>query len=628
MSSLWVVLDTNSMSDARRIGRVQEADDDAASSPVLTVHWPDGEVERVKLSPRFRKFRLDTLSALAEFAPEQLAQELASSPLPFARALAEKPKVHLRAKELLGLVSERARIDKADVDRAWKAHRKAFELLEQVHVEQTSSGAKYHLRLPLPTLELELSVGELVAGEASDSAGLNVADVVEAAQSAPREDHSSTESSSEIIDGSMEGEVEPEVTTPENIAVALSRRVMPDLDQDTLDAWFASGEPQEAISDGATALEPLRSKPEQYAARVSEFSLLVSRILKKSELSIPASTLARAFVALRRSEVESERRRGLEALDRLPDALTKPADFLSKIDRRAFQAALAELPFSESGPRVKILVALGRSGGAILDDAGWWRGFGWSDILANSTGSLSTILAGSETLMAMTRKIVDETARDVTTRRGLATLLGGPRFALEHVSPAQVNDIFERVAQNDDLLARWVAEISDLAARDDLMRRASDAESEARASKNAESQAREDLDALSRQLAEVQSQLAALQDASAGLSTRERRQVLIDAAKVVAQVAATVEGDGRDLDHDALTRKVTTLAERFGLHAHARPGESVAFEPTRHSAPGTRPNEGEIVNVARAGYTWDDGEERVVVLPALVSRVSGSEESA
>jgi molecular chaperone GrpE (heat shock protein) len=216
----------------------------------------------------------------------------------------------------------------------------------------------------------------------------------------------------------------------------------------------------------------------------------------------------------------------------------------------------------------------------------------------------------------------------VTTRKSLAVLLGAPRFALEHFDPDRMRSIFETVAQNDELFARWQAEVSGAAERNDLIRRVSVAEEDARRASSVQASATADLDELSAQLAKVQGQFKELQSESAGLSERERRQVLIDAAKVVAQVAATVEGDGRALDHDALSRKVTLLAERFGLHADARQGDSVAFDPSRHSAPGKRPEVGEIVDVARAGYTWEDGSERVVVLPALVTRASGIEEGA
>ena len=111
MSSLWVVLDTRSQVGALRVGRVSEDDDVAAAALELTVEWPDGTVERLKLSKYFRKLRLDSLSAMVELAPEQLTKELEASPLPFARALAEKPRQRLRSRQLIDLVTVRAQVD-------------------------------------------------------------------------------------------------------------------------------------------------------------------------------------------------------------------------------------------------------------------------------------------------------------------------------------------------------------------------------------------------------------------------------------------------------------------------------------------------------------------------------------
>lgn len=628
MSSLWVVLDTKSDRAARRIGRVQESDEAAATGAELTVEWPDGSLERVKLSPAYRKFRLDTLSAMVEFAPDQLAQELESSPLPFARALAEKPKVYLRSKELLALVCERGGVDKPAADRAWKAQRKAFESMPEVHVEQTGSGAKYHLRQPLPLIELGPVLGQQAEVQAASQAAPAMTAEEAAGISAPVTELEASQTPAEevVVDSVEIGESEK--SSPADIAGAMSLRNPPHIDPDSLDAWFNSDAPSLAIADGATALERLRTQPDAHAERLAGFSLLVGRILKRPDSQIPPEALAKAFVALRRSAVESDRRRGLEALERSIAVLTKPTEFLSRIDRPAFQAALAELPFVEGGARARLLVVLARSNKSAVDDAAWWRGFGWSDVLAVSSGPLSTVITNSEKLMTMVRGVADGFARDVTTRRSLSVLLGAPRFSLEHFAPERMRSIFETVAQNDELFARWQAELSGAAERDDLTRRVLKAEEDARRASAAQDAAAADVDDLSTQLAKVQGQLGHLQAESAGLSGRERRQVLIDAAKVVAQVAATVEGDGRSLDHDALARKVTLLAERFGLHADAHPGDSVAFDPSRHSAPGTRPEVGEIVDVARAGYIWEDGNERVVVLPALVTRASGSEDGA
>ena len=618
MSSLWVVLDTRSQVGALRVGRVSEDDDVAAAALELTVEWPDGTVERLKLSKYFRKLRLDSLSAMVELAPEQLTKELEASPLPFARALAEKPRQRLRSRQLIDLVTVRAQVDPQSVEVSWKKHRKAFETLSQVGVEKSSSGPKYHLRDPLPPIDVPIvSPSQSEPSRVSASAG--------AKSTSP--DSSTHETTSDAQDEQVVSPVAANTVSSDTIESALSQRNVPEIREDELDAWFASEAPSLAVADGATRLEKLRNQPDRFAQELSQYSLLVGRILKRSDARVSPEALARAFVALRRSTQETDRRRGLEALERATTVLAKPTEFLSRLDRPAFQAGLSELPLVDGSVRVRLLLLLAKSTNREIEDGGWWRGFDWSDVLDVSTGPISSVITASDVLMEMVRGAADRFASEVTTRRSLSVLLSGPRFALDHLTPLEIRSIFERVAESDGMFSRWYAEISATAERDELRQVAVEAQSEVARAHAEESRAVTELGELSEQLVETQRQFSALQGESSSLSTRERRQVLIDAAKVIAQVAATVDGDGRALDHDELTRKVGGLVERFGLRVDSHRGESVAFDPLRHTAPGTRPEAGEVVDVARAGYTWDHGDETVVVLPALVTQVGKSEDS-
>lgn len=635
MSSLWVVLDTRSDSSAWRVGRVEEPDDVAANALELTVVWPDGGREFLKLSPTFRKLRLDALSAFAILAPDQLAQELKSSPLVFARALAEKPRGYFRSGDLLQIVSERAGVDKAVVDKAWRSQKRAFEALDEVHVEPSGSGAKYQLRQPLPPVKLpgfDAGMSEVLA---EHELAQTVADEVPTEGAEVTEDSLVEEVGSSAGDSAKDepegvpvelATVEPQAEL--DIADILSLRQPSPIDPERVEAWLATDAPASAIADGATALERLRNNPDAYAQRLVGFSFLVSRLLKYPNVKIPPEALARAFVALRRSELEGDRKRALEALERSVSVLNKSSAFLSAIDKPAFQQHLAELPLVDGGVRARFLVLLARSNKSEVEDPGWWRGFGWPDVPAIASGPLSTVVSSSEDLLLMVRRVVDEFAQHVTTRSSLAALLSAPRFAIEHVTPEQMVSIFERVTKNDTVFAGWHAALSGVAERMELTKRTLAAEEEARSASAARAAAVTEKNDLSAQLARVQEQVTALQSHAAALTDRERRQVLIDAAKVVAQVAATVEGEGRALDHDALSRKVSGLAEKFGLLVHARTGEMTAFDASQHRAPGERPQDGEIVNVARTGYTWEEGGERVVVLPALVTRMSESQESA
>lgn len=635
MSSLWVVLDTRSDETARRVGRVKDPDDIAAEALEVSVVWPDGNEERVRFSRNYVKLRLDWLKALAMFSPQQLAEEFESTPLIFARALAERHKGFIRSSELLATVCERTGFDKAIVEKAWRSQKKSFESLAEVQVEQSSSGAKYKLRHPLSPVVIPGV--DATPGEMSLDQERTPSSAAEAALESAELANESTAGPAGPFVGTVAPVVSPEISTNQasaleiaepNFTDVLSGRQLPPIDSGLLDGWLATDAPAAAISDGATALERLRSQPEAHAERLAGFSRLVSRLAKYPGVSIPAETWARAFVALRRSDVDAERRRGLDALERTLSVMNKPTEFLSRIDKPAFQHCLSELTLADGHPRSRFLLLLARANRSALDEVGWWRGFSWSDVLTISSGPLSAVMSSSEFLSSMIRRVVDEFARDVTTRSSLSALLGAPRFALEHISPERMVSIFETVAKNDTLFAGWRAALAGQAEKAALVKATSTAQEEALVASAARDAAFAERDELSEQLARVQEQVTSLQNHTAGLTARERRQLLIDAATVVAQIAATVEGDGRALDHDSLSRKVSGLAEKFGLTAHARSGDSVAFDPSLHRAPGPRPTDGETVNVARAGYTWEEGGEKVVVLPALVTRMSGNEESS
>jgi hypothetical protein len=626
MSSLWVVLDTNSTVGARRVGRISEDDELAASALEVTVKWPDGKVELVKLSKQYRKLRLDTISALAELDPERFTDELKSSPLIFARGLAENPKVHLRSKDLLDLIADRGQTDRALVEVSWKKHRKSFEALTQVHFKSTTTGSKYHIVGALPLIDLPNAAVHLDDVAASPPAKAFVVGPDSPRRARPRATSEPAGARKRNASLTPAEPVDSAEVPATDLAKILTQRTLPAIDEDELTAWFSSKAPGIAVAEGATRLEQLRSDPKAHSEGLTGFSLLVGRILKRAECRVQAEDFARAFVALRRSVVESDRSRGIEALERAVTELRKPTQFLSKIDRIAFHAALAELPLIEGGVRPRLIASIAKSSMVDIEDAGWWRGFDWSDVLAVSTGPLSLVVTRSEVLMAMVREAADGFARDISTRRSLSGLIGGPRFALEHFTPTQIRLIFERVAENDALFAAWQFEVSAAVEREDLTHRISAAEHEAVAALVAKAHVVSKLEELSEQLSAAHLQLVALQDETAGMTNRERRQVFIDAAKVIAQLAATVDGDGRALGPEELSSKVNSLAERYGLRVSVRRGDSVAFEPSKHNAPGIRPELGEIVNVARVGYTWEDDDEQVVVLRALVTRAGGSEE--
>ncbi len=628
MSSVWVVLDTKSEVGARRVGRVAEDDAIASQATELTVQWPDGNIERLKMSASYRKLRLDSLSAMAELMPDQLTRELESSPLVFARALVEMPKARLREKDLLVLVATRGKIEKSVVEAAWKKHRAAFESLLEVDFEQTASGPKYYLRAPLGTIDVqggstgEVRKGEVSAPEPSGTARTEDRDVSGDVTSRLEENPvpaSGVSNLAETMDNRQDTAV---------IVDALSSKSPVRIDKLDLDAWFASKAPSKAIAEGSARLDVLPHDDEGFVEAAGRYSILVGRILKRNDVTVSPEILAGAFVSLWRSGQDSLRQRGMDALEAAIARVEEPSEFFARVDQVAIQAALAELPIRESGLRGRFLLVVARAGKSRIEDAAWWRGLSWEDVLEGSSGRLSTVLTTSDVLLRRVRAVADEHASQISTRRGLFSFLSGPRFAIEHIPPTRVRELFDRVGQQDSLLAGWHSELSASAEREDLNDRLQAAQAELDRVLKDETNASAELSALSKQLESTQLQLEAARVELTGLSVRERRQLNIEAAKTIAQIAATVDAEARETDHDALTQKVNRLSGKFGLRPSAMRGESVVFDPALHNAPGTRPEVEELVNVARAGYIWEDGDEQVVVLPALVTRAGKSEGNA
>ena len=684
MSSLYVVVDTRTDPRSRRVGLVCEPTTEAAFAPVVTVLWPDGTEEEVKLSKSFRKLRRDSLDALVEFAPDSFRDPMDISPTLFARALASTSKSPLTSAEILTLVSEKTGLDRVVLDAAWKQSRREFEALPEIKAGGQPSKTTYRLVGQLPLVDIKgVADDHLPVGAKTDFG--DDADNSENSKPAPGErnpiDQSVTltqsgmqgriersekgESAAESVSSSLDSAREKWAREPytrlnwdelegspltaslmldeyfskgwltplelsnlpaEAIPAILAQRKSVAIDEELLQAWFASSKPFESVADGATELERLRGDTEVHSALISRYSTLVGRVLKGNSGPISPAALARAFVALRRSKAESEKRRGLEALGFLISELDDPQDLLLKIDRGAFFDALGELPFTKGGEKALLIAQIASVDRSIAAELGWWRGFAWDNAGEVASGPLSSLIAESEPLTKMVRAVVDAFVSGVSTRRALAELLGAPRFAVEHIEPQTVVALFSRVAENDSLFASWRLLITAQAERANLAAQIEDAKVDRARALESEGRVIAERNDLSDHLAATQVELESVKSEKVGLSERERRQVMIDAARVVAQMAATVEQAATGEGAPGLLRKVNTLAERFGVRIDSERGISAVFDPARHTSPGIRPAGGDAVNVARSGYTWFDGNEHLVIVQALVTRIDGSEE--
>jgi hypothetical protein len=673
MSDPWAVHDTRSAPESPRIGVPTSSYDPSAKKASVEVRWNDGRFEEVKLSRTFRVFRLDSLDALMLLTEKPLPDQAKDFAPIFVRVLAGPGKSSMRPPDIIKAVEAQTKLPLAEVQKAWKLSQAALDAMPEVQKDASGKTAKYRLVIPLAPIPIPEKAPPpasvtAVAGKLAESRP-GKRDLVkkDAPAATPqvtsgnpaKVDKPVEEPKTDETDDGMEYHTDPEVaaepdsdpdpgakpdgplarardletsgiplpadetpgTSAVDIGAALATRKARPLDAETLAQWLVTDAPAETLRRAIAEVAEVRSDRDRHAAALTQFSTLLGRLLKHAEARIPAVVLAEAFLALSRSTNRSERDRGSEALDRLSANMDKPRELFSQVSLPDMQAAVRALPLTPDGPRARFLTALAQRSSPIASEKGWWKGFGWKDMQAVATGPLHALILSSPELQDMIRAASDEFASGVDTRRSLGELISAPRFAVEHLEPARLAEIMSLVAKNDRVFSQWHSAV----AREDEFERVNERlenlQGSTELSAAVDAARSTELNELREHLAEAQAQVDALQEHVGGLTDRERRQMLLDAAKAIAQVAATVDGDGANLEHSELVRKINLLAERHGVTIDVARGEIVPFDSTHHSAPGSRPEPGESVNVARTGYTWDDGDTAIVVLPALVTRV-------
>jgi hypothetical protein len=102
----------------------------------------------------------------------------------------------------------------------------------------------------------------------------------------------------------------------------------------------------------------------------------------------------------------------------------------------------------------------------------------------------------------------------------------------------------------------------------------------------------------------------------------EERQIRVDAARALAEVAMEVEELAAAGSHPLVTvERVRTLAAGFGLAPIGRAGEESVFDPAWHAPIGAPVLAGTVVKVIRPGYTWRANEQDVLIAKAHVAPV-------
>jgi hypothetical protein len=119
----------------------------------------------------------------------------------------------------------------------------------------------------------------------------------------------------------------------------------------------------------------------------------------------------------------------------------------------------------------------------------------------------------------------------------------------------------------------------------------------------------------------LERQVQAGYDGSALARAGLERQVRIDAARAVAELAAEVEELAGAAPADVLVDRVRGLAKAFDLDPIGRVGDELAFDASQHTPIGGDLPDGSAVMVIRPGYTWRLGDRAVLIGKAQVTPV-------
>jgi len=297
-------------------------------------------------------------------------------------------------------------------------------------------------------------------------------------------------------------------------------------------------------------------------------------------------------------------------------------EIASQIEPKEIAAVLEHLPLVENGPRVAIMVALSKANPAELENIYWWRGWGsWSDIEMLGNPSLLDVLRSEGLTNSVRKPAVDQFLKTISTRDFLARAISGHRILAELIEPASFASVALKAAKNDPLLSGWLDAVS---RKDEFesLKKTSEALNLTLATKEAElSQAKADSKTRGVAMAQLERKISAMKSESSEMLTSERRQLVIDAKRALAEVAASLEKVSLGGDNAPVLSKIRAQIARHGVSCFAENGRTVDFDPLLHNSPGGDPVSGSKVDVGRGGYKWD--EENIVLVKALVSESLG-----
>lgn len=353
------------------------------------------------------------------------------------------------------------------------------------------------------------------------------------------------------------------------------------------------------------------------------FARFVVRVAGRTDLhELPLALVAGAFArasALQSVPSRSSSHQDLAAV-LAERTKTSVGEDWTQADQRVKDVAIGmnRLPLDEEGPRSKFLAALFDIRRQHLDGDLLWKSIELDDLHHAAGGVMRRVLLDPDLAERIVRPAVAQFAADCSTRHDLGKLVALRGTFAAYVDERALTTAMARVAKDDRKAAEWLRGLRQQELLDSVTKQRDAAVHEAVTAKAATAEAE---DRAERALADRDASSAALRRAgekAVEASDAQLRQAKLDVLRSLASLAVTIRESAAAKEDPALIQRLGFALRREGLVEIASSGETVNYDPGLHDAQGDHIDSGTPVIVSRCGYTYDSGDEQLVLVKAHV----------
>jgi hypothetical protein len=335
-----------------------------------------------------------------------------------------------------------------------------------------------------------------------------------------------------------------------------------------------------------------------------------------SACALPADLLVRVASTFARRPTDRE---GLEqVLDLIAARWRQPDESLEKWDATSLARAARAAWFTRTGGRTGLVAAYYQREPELAARSEWWEGAELEQLADGGRGLLATVLDDPRVGDRIVKPLVQDFLNHAASRSAIATVWTLPPAVAQHVSGERLAELMSVVAQTDSIADIWRRSLSNANTVTRLEEALANSKALARTEQQKHEQLAREVERLRTNLNRAADQLATMRVSESATREQHDRQVRLDLLRALAMVIAQVRQSQGARSDQALMRQLEHTCRREGLERLEDVGLRVSFDPTLHDtlSPGLSP--GAPAVVVRNGYTWQAGDDRVVLIKVQV----------